>query len=610
MANNIYKKKDIKLDTFGDLNCKGVIASFSQGDRVSDKLLIRLTNDGVPLDLTDAVQVRIDFRKPDGKLVFQYCIMEDKPNGLISAILTTQTLAAPGKVYSEVTVKYPEGKDAVTRQFTFHVEEAIASDKSIESQNEWPMLERAIVAGDMFAGVDLIAIIQAGELAKGAVKKSGDTMTGNLVMEYETGKGDAQRVSFRKKGDATAKFDIASDGDTYIGAYDRATGKGIWRYTPAGENLEVAVNTNLVKKADAYTDYWAATGRAKSLTSGTDLNTVQTSGAYAGSELVNTPEGKTTFFYVEVLLHNDARYCKQIATDLATGSPRVYVRNMSNNVWGAWQEIISSLGGTLTGDLNFGGATPRQITAAVGTGKLVFGGSGLWVEDSNGGFIPWQYRYSDMQFIVNAETNLVKKTGTNDFTGVLNVAGTSARVEIDDKAGSIRVHQPTDATTSARGMQYYEGGITVGGFGRLRNGSTTDQLYMGWGANPWDSNTSLIVSNTQFTYKNKPVAMRDKDGRANLTLTAEGINFDTNMPLIAVRRGNTVTLKGAVSRKAGSSSWIIANLPVGMRPISETTMAFNVEGGGTCRATVHLNGDVLLHDTAKNIYLLMSYVVD
>lgn len=269
MANNIYKKKDIKLDTFEDLNCKGVIASFSQGDRVSDKLLLRLTNDNVPLDLTDATQVRIDFRKPDGKLVFQYCIMEDKPNGLISAILTTQTLAAPGKVYAEVTVKYPEGKDVVTRQFTFHVEEAIAGDKSIESQNEWPMLERAIVAGDMLAGVDLVAIIKAGELAAGAVKRSGDTMTGNLDFDIST----ANKWVGWKRADGKRHY-IFGGGDV-IGLFSEVNSKTPWRYIPSTDTFDInAANTNVVKKAgdsmsgDLLLDYTGTGTRKISFTQG------------------------------------------------------------------------------------------------------------------------------------------------------------------------------------------------------------------------------------------------------------------------------------------------------------------------------------------------------
>ncbi|AUR81258.1 protein of unknown function DUF2479 [Bacillus phage Carmen17] len=240
MANNIFKRREITLDTFNDLN-KEMIASFSQGDRISDKLIIRLTNDkDGPLDLTDAVQVRIDFRKPDGKLVFQYCNIEDRPNALISAVLTTQTLAAPGKVYAEVTVKYPEGKDAVTRQFTFWVQDAIASDKSIESQNEWPMLERAIVAGDMLAGVDLVAIIQAGELAKGALPKAGGTMTGTLSVNSPV---------FINSKDGTKKYSLETDANGKAWFTDKTNNRDIFTVETDGTFNVVTSKANVVKKA-------------------------------------------------------------------------------------------------------------------------------------------------------------------------------------------------------------------------------------------------------------------------------------------------------------------------------------------------------------------------
>ncbi|AXN58346.1 minor tail protein [Bacillus phage Wes44] len=299
MANNIFKRKEITLDTFNDLN-KEMIASFSQGDRISDKLIIRLTNDkDGSLDLTDAVQVRIDFRKPDGKLVFQYCNMEDKPNGLISAILTTQTLAAPGKVYAEVTVKYPEGKDAVTRQFTFWVQDAIASDKSIESQNEWPMLERAIVAGDMLAGVDLVAIIQAGELAKGAVKKTGDTMTGDLTFDTKAGQ---KRV--RWTGTNTDIGLSMSDNAVtqQMSLYDFKNSKEIFNYNPLSStfNLGGAMNTNLLRKTgDTMTGNFlldrtgtANTNKIAFSTAGVEeLNLYQTGDGYYGLRDVKGNQG-------------------------------------------------------------------------------------------------------------------------------------------------------------------------------------------------------------------------------------------------------------------------------------------------------------------------------
>lgn len=147
MSDNIFKQKEVQLDTFINKNVQA-LATVSQGDLNSDKLTIKLSNNDGILDLTDAIDVRIDFKKPDGKLVFQYCTIDDKANGIVSVILRPQTVAVAGKVTAEVTVNYPGDKAVVTKKFEFYVSEAIASDNSLESTNEFPMIIQAIEAGE------------------------------------------------------------------------------------------------------------------------------------------------------------------------------------------------------------------------------------------------------------------------------------------------------------------------------------------------------------------------------------------------------------------------------------------------------------------------------
>lgn len=166
MAGNL-KQKNLELDTFLDKNGKPV-TYFSQGDRLSDKLYIDLSNRDEELNITTADQIRIDFLKPDGKRVFQYCLKEDAAKGIVSVILNSQTVAAAGEVFAEVTVMYPAGVRVVTRQFSFYVNEAIASDASVASMDFAPMLDKAIEAGDKLQGVDIDAIVNAGQLAASA----------------------------------------------------------------------------------------------------------------------------------------------------------------------------------------------------------------------------------------------------------------------------------------------------------------------------------------------------------------------------------------------------------------------------------------------------------
>ncbi|OJS17852.1 hypothetical protein BK398_27525, partial [Escherichia coli] len=172
-----------------------------------------------------------------------------------------------------------------------------------------------------------------------------------------------------------------------------------------------------------------------------------------------------------------------------------------------------------------------------------------------------QVEFRPDNFIVNGNTNLLKKTG-GIVTGEVKLEGGTAQLHLDEWAQSVRVDQPT-ADASARGFDYYENNVRKGGFGRFR-GIGTDQMYIGWGEDPWDENTNLTVGPNKFTYKNKPVAMRDKDGRVTLTLTADAINVNPDYPALAIRRGNTVTLRMEINKIGEGTT--LTTLPVDMRP--------------------------------------------
>ncbi|WP_025118197.1 BppU family phage baseplate upper protein [Bacillus sp. H1m] len=203
---------------------------------------------------------------------------------------------------------------------------------------------------------------------------------------------------------------------------------------------------------------------------------------------------------------------------------------------------------------------------------------------------------------------LPKAGGT--MTGPLTLSGVMSYLMIDDKGGSIRVHQPTDVSTSARGLQYYEGGATVAGVGRLRNGAGIDQMYIGWGTNPWSDTTSLTVSDYKFTYKGKPVAMRDKDGRVTLTLTSDAVNFSANRPLIADRRGNTVTVRGAVGLNSTAVGNVISTLPTDVRPTTDIPMTMLATDGTFLAGDIMQDGRINFWTKGKNVYLSFTYVVD
>ncbi|WP_217582140.1 BppU family phage baseplate upper protein, partial [Lysinibacillus sp. GbtcB16] len=92
-----FKIFQIKVDTKLITPSEKVIVS--QNDLNSAKLLVEVTQDNEPLILSN-VKVMAAFKKPDNKLVFQNqkVTVEDEKKGLVSIVLTTQTVAAAGEV--------------------------------------------------------------------------------------------------------------------------------------------------------------------------------------------------------------------------------------------------------------------------------------------------------------------------------------------------------------------------------------------------------------------------------------------------------------------------------------------------------------------------------
>ncbi|MEH7782690.1 BppU family phage baseplate upper protein [Bacillus thuringiensis] len=594
----LLKVREITIDTiqhkeFNKKEEELKLIRFYQNDLNSAKLLINVTHDKVVTDFSSAISVQIAFLKPDGKRVFQDVQNVNQMQGKYYVVLSTQTLIAYGNVIAQLRFTFPNNKVIETCMLAFTVDESIMSDDAMKSTNEFPVIQKAIEVGEKFKDVDFVPIIAAGELAKGALPKTGGTMTGNLFMK------GTNAISQRFGAGATptwAGWESLTDGTFRMMDFDR--GRNVMSYDPVADMLNINRGTNVVKKADAYTDYWLPTGRTRAITSGTDLNTIQTSGAYAGNGLLNAPNGQTGYFYIEVLQYDDVKYCKQIATDVAIATPRTYTRVKYNDVWGAWQEIISSLGGTLTGSLNF--AAAGQIQNLSATGQLVFGNSGLWINDTNGNFVPFQYRYSDKTLNLSALTTLSRTLTMKDTIDFDGASG-----------GQIKFTQdPTQS--SARGFMFYESTkptVLSGGMGKYRN-TTGEAYYMGWGANPWSAASNLTVSETAFTYKNKPVAMRDKDGRVVLTLTSEATNSDSSYLPVVTRRGNSVTLRMAISRNVGSASSLVTTLPVDMRPVDNLTHAVIADDNTIIKMVVQTNGEVRVFTTGKLFNFVTTYTVD
>ncbi|WP_144509190.1 BppU family phage baseplate upper protein, partial [Bacillus mycoides] len=102
-----------------------------------------------------ATAVRITFEKADGKTVFQQdCQAINAMKGKYQIVLKTQTLAAIGNVYGQVQII--EGDKKIDSQlFVFTVKRSLSSDESVESTNEFTIIQKAIEAGEQLKNINI-----------------------------------------------------------------------------------------------------------------------------------------------------------------------------------------------------------------------------------------------------------------------------------------------------------------------------------------------------------------------------------------------------------------------------------------------------------------------
>ena len=308
------------------------------------------------------------------------------------------------------------------------------------------------------------------------------------------------------------------------------------------ENKNTSQDTDIagkVSKTEIYSKFTLPDGKATSIND-TDLNNLLEAGQYTGQRLVNSPEGSTGFFYVEVIRYNQDTYRLQRATNLSGSTIKMYFRVLNNNIWTSWTTVAD------TTNMQLDIAKPNgDASLQANSGQDLL----QTILDAGRGFRTFYAAGSAL----NTPNNLVIR-GFSNMHGT--VYGYAIGVTADNKVWS-----------------------------NFINGST----WLGW----------------------KCVTGNDKDGTANLPLTADGENFDSAIPLIATRRGNTVTVRGAIKAKTGTSGTIVvATIPADMRPI-DNQVQYNIDHGGQVQKVyIGTSGNISLYAADRNIYLQVSYVVN
>ena len=138
------KEFDIRLDI--KRSQKHDYIEVVQGDYETNILNIQITENLQPYNLT-GLTVEAVFAKPDRTTVLQDMdngvAIVDPVQGKIKITLKTNTIAAPGTVQAEVRIL--DGDMLLTTaRFKFFVRQAIMSDETIKSTNEFPVLTKLV----------------------------------------------------------------------------------------------------------------------------------------------------------------------------------------------------------------------------------------------------------------------------------------------------------------------------------------------------------------------------------------------------------------------------------------------------------------------------------
>ena len=165
-----FKTRELTVDLINEVSTNEI--RFSQGDKNSAKLVLNITNEGQELDLSQATAVRITFEKQDGKIIFQQdCQPINAMKGKYQIVLKTQTLAVIGNVLGQVTIFEDDDREIDSQMFVFTVKRSLSGDDTIESTNDFTIIQKALELGDRFKDFeeeDFDALIKSKEIAEQA----------------------------------------------------------------------------------------------------------------------------------------------------------------------------------------------------------------------------------------------------------------------------------------------------------------------------------------------------------------------------------------------------------------------------------------------------------
>ncbi|HIE6632289.1 BppU family phage baseplate upper protein [Bacillus luti] len=592
MANSIFKTYEVTVDTMKDSSVPQNMR-YSQNDLKSAKILINVNHDGNEEDFSEAIAVRVSFEKSDKKIVYQDCQPINVMKGKYQVLLTTQTLTSVGIVTAHIHIYFPNDKKVETGSFTFEVVESKMSDEVIESTDSFTVIQKAIEVGEKFQNVDFAPIIAAGALAQGALPKAGGTMTGNIDMDIAVG---SKSKGVRWKDATSTLFGIESSTTGELILYDYKSAARIWQYDPVAKRFTVLADSNLLKN----------TGGVMS----GHLNFEKDKGLY----FKNADTGAATTLY------SDAN--GMILRDLINGT-NIWQYNYASKTFDISTGVSTNVykktdlypNASQPNGYAFQLANGTDLDTIIDTG--IYAGGVL--TNAPAGRTDWGYitvKRSSANVSIQTWQNL-QDTNRKQYTRRRNGGVWGAWVEdITADGGTMTGNLDVPRVNTTNAIPLLFNGVSsstvswktsVLGEGLVFTPSKTT------GVTDWDDTKKVTISPkgevTAQAFKTP------KDGRATITVTADAELIGPN-GVVADRRGNTVTLRAPIRRKAGSTGAVVFTMPVDMRPTMLLTQTVVSNDGTPALMTISAtNGEVLLQQigtsiTGKDINILLSYVVD
>jgi hypothetical protein len=180
---------------------------------------------------------------------------------------------------------------------------------------------------------------------------------------------DGNYLSVREDGFATERFNILPGGGVTI------NGNTAWHSGNDGAGSGLDADMLDGKHASQFQNHRLTNDNGTSFhLQQIDLNGLMLNGCYTVLEPINSPNGNTNFWYVEVMRYFDlnAAYAYQKAIPFWSGAFStipVYERVCDNGVWGAWKSM-----GSVGTSFKSGGSHPSLSTANIinitGAGRL------------------------------------------------------------------------------------------------------------------------------------------------------------------------------------------------------------------------------------------------